>query len=83
VTRDRIGNEAQAWLDRNADKIEEYFVERDEYGGPNSPYSIWAYTKPGWIIGGMDCHLIHESNQKAFLEMAKTIEPCNCDACKE
>jgi len=71
----------QKWIDEHPDFIDDWWVERDEFAGMTSPYSIWLYTKKGFIVSGMDAHLIHESNAKDFLAMAATIKPCDCEQC--
>jgi len=72
-----------AWIFNNADKIEEYWMEEDEFNGSRSPWSIWLHLKPGLIAADTETHFIHESTAKAFLIAALNIEPCNCDECQQ
>jgi hypothetical protein len=74
----KISKAIKAWIDKNANIIEEYWTEEDGYG--ETPYSIWVALKKGWIAG--EVHCIHESNTKDFLESVKDIKPCECEHCK-
>lgn len=73
----------QAWIDKNPGMIDDYHMERDEWGSGDGygPWSIWLYLKPG-LTNNTETHMIHEATAKHFLEVAKSIETCNCDACK-
>jgi len=70
------------WCDANPDKAQEVFVEYDEWGGFESPFSIWCYLSPGWI--NEEVHHIHEPTAKEFLEKAKYfVRKCECKECLE
>ncbi len=84
MRNDTIPKGIQKWLDDNADKVDEYHMERDCFRDiRNSQWAIWVYLKPGWWCRWMEGHIIHEGTQKDFLAYAATVEPCDCDRCKE
>lgn len=64
-------------------RMSEITVEGNSRLDDRPGLSIWAYTEPGWQVGGMGggCHTIHEDNIKAFMYQYSTIEPCDCESC--
>tara|TARA_Y100000361_G_scaffold54803_1_gene47823 strand:+ start:882 stop:1196 length:315 start_codon:yes stop_codon:yes gene_type:complete len=67
------------WLEKNKEKIWAIDIE-DTDPNENGDYSIWVYLK-GYKRD--ECHTIHRSTAKAFLEDAKCIEKCtdDCENC--
>tara|TARA_B100000427_G_scaffold168464_1_gene139991 strand:+ start:258 stop:551 length:294 start_codon:yes stop_codon:yes gene_type:complete len=67
------------WLEKNKEKIWAIDIE-DTDPNENGDYSIWVYLK-GYKRD--ECHTIHRSTARAFLEDAKYIEKCtdDCENC--
>lgn len=43
----------------------------------------WAYSKAGFKFADSECHTAHEDRQKDLLQVIASLEPCDCDECKE
>lgn len=54
--------------------LEEIYHDSDGY---------WAYTKDGFYFKDMGCHTAHEDTQKDLLRVIRSLQPCNCDDCKQ
>jgi hypothetical protein len=44
---------------------------------------IWAYSKKGYQFADMGCHTAHEYSQKDLMKVIRSLEPCDCEQCKE
>ena len=61
-------------LEHNAEKIESYHMEHDDFGNVHEgPWSIWIYLKNGYISTLMDCGTIHEPTAKKAIEGFKYV----------
>ena len=69
------------WAAKNQTKVENLWVEHDEFEPEKGNYSLWCTLKPGFVVN--EVHQIHESTAKDFLESASEISPCECNECKK
>lgn len=67
------------WAERNTEKVEELWVEYDEFEPEKGSYSLWCTLKPGFIVN--EVHQIHEATAKDFLATASEISTCECKDC--
>ena len=66
------------WIDANPEKIDEYYMERDEFDGDNNAWSIWLYLKRPYWNKLDEIHMIHEARVVDFMERTRFIERCDC-----
>lgn len=50
-------------------------IDRDSDG-------YWAYSKDGFMFRRMECHTAHEDTQAELMDVIRTLQPCDCDECK-
>jgi hypothetical protein len=81
----KIPTEIQKWLDNNPEMIDEYFMERDEWGRDDGlgDWSIWLYLERGYINTNCEMHIIHECTVEDFFDNVAFIEECDCEDCEE
>lgn len=75
----------EAWLEKNAHLIDEYWIEYDEFGSGDGlgPYSYWIYLDYGFRNTLDDTHCIHEATARDIKMRFSMIERCFCDRCLE
>ena len=72
----KIPKTLRAELQRHADKIDEYWMEEDEFEPELGDWSIWVYLKPEFENGydpGLGC--IHEATAKDAIAALRMIQP--------
>lgn len=73
---ERLPKTVKRWLDKNADKVAEYWTETDCFGEEHEgPVSIWCYLKRPYVNVLCETSIIHEATAKNFLEMASSVQP--------
>ncbi len=77
----KIPKTVAKWIERNAEIVDDFFVEFDQYqgDGKQGDYSIWLALKAGFKNGATDTHQIHAATAKEFLNETKYIEICDCE----
>jgi hypothetical protein len=73
--KNAIPQTIQKWIEKNAEKVESYHLEKDGYSeNEHSPYAIWMYLKNDWFNPLSESDAIHAATVEKFMEAAKGLK---------
>ena len=82
MRRSKMPERIKHYIARRPELFKSAHMELDEFGGSESPYSVWAYLQPGYCVASGE-HQIHEYTVEDFIGMAHSITVCECAECKQ
>jgi hypothetical protein len=71
----------RAWIEKNPEKVYE-FDSGDGYC-TESGFAYDILLRAGWRMGDDFCHTLIEATAKAMLAQLRSVEPCDCDECRQ